>query len=331
MNFKKILLSSTIAAASLGFFACGDDSSSGGDISKPDTPPGPEIDTPKPTALSPVIFSGLSFVPMTVGTGMGGALSGMIKLDPEFANTEIPYTPEAVTLIDSVSFAVGRIVNGKAYQEKISINPDGVVFPTERVSFSQKTFAYSELSGCGDFRLYIFAYSSTKETDLKTSTYISVDSTLLFTRPEQDCQEQLPPSSSSPVVTPCDPVTPHPATLSNSLGTSQTAINFETGLADNPHVTLKIAGEEASFIPSAGVTIYEDNAQMTSVEAEPKAGQTSICREDFVKSNFMYDEELSSGIWLDVIDATGKIYPVLIKKAVFESATKGSVEILYYN
>ena len=43
------------------------------------------------------------------------------------------------------------------------------------------------------------------------------------------------------------------------------------------------------------------------------------------------EDELTSGLWIDVVTADGKMYPVMIKKAMFESATKGTVDIVYYN
>lgn len=332
MNFKKILIGSAIAATTFGFIACGGDSSSPNTPVNPNNPDAKPIDIPKQSALSPVIFENLKITPMSNGQGgTRGSLSGMIKLDDEFIDTSVPYTEKVDVKIDSVGFAVGKVVGGTVFQEKVTINLDGVVFPIERVSLSQKFFEYSALSDCGDFKLYIFVYSSSKEADLQTSLYTSVDTSLTFNRPEQECQAALPPSSSSPVVTPCSPVTPHPFTLSNSMGTSQSAINFETGLADNPHITIKFANDAATIIPGAGVTVYEDNSQTTGLEAEVQPGQTQICREDFRKSNFQFSEELTSGLWLDVIAADGKVYPVLIKKFMSESATKGTLDIIYYN
>ena len=331
MNFKKILLGSAIAATTFGFIACGDDSSGPDAPVNPDNPDAKVIEPPKQSALNPVLFENLKITPMSNGAGgMRGSLSGMIKLDEDFVDPSEPYTANVEVKIDSVDFAVGRLMGGNAFQEKINIHLDGVVFPTERVSLSQKFFEYSDLSGCGDFRLYITVYSSSKEEGLKTSVYTRTDTTLTFQRSEQECQAALSPSSSSPVVTPCSPVTAHPVTLSNSLGTSQSAINFETGLADNPHITLKFANEAATIIPGAGVTVYEDRDQITGLEAEPKPGNASICREDFVKTR-AFDEELTSGLWLDVVDASGKVYPIMIKKSMFESATKGTVDIIYYN
>ena len=332
MNFKKILLGSAIAAASFGLYACGDDSSSPDTPVNPDNPGAEVIDLPKQSELSPVIFDNLKITVMSGINSLRGSLSGMIKLDDTFLDTSEPYTADVDVKIDSVGFAVGRLIDGNAFQEKINIHLDGVVFPTERVSLSQKYFEFSDLSGCGEFKLYIFVYSSSKEEGIQTSLYTSVYDQLTFTRPEQECQAALPPSSSSEVPpAPCTPVTAHPVSLSNSMGTSQSAINFETGLADNPHITIKFANNMATIVPGAGVTVYEDNSQTTGLDAEPKAGQTQLCREDFVKSNFQLEDELTSGLWIDVVTADGKMYPVMIKKAMFESATKGTVDIVYYN
>lgn len=326
MNFKKILLGSAIAAASFGLYACGDDSSSPDTPVNPDNPGAQIIDQPKASSLSPIIFDNLKITPMSNGAGgMRGSLSGMVKLDPEFLNPEVPYTAEAVTMIDSVDFAVGKVVNGQSFEEgKITINLDGVVFPAERVPFSQKFFEFSELSGCGDFKLYVFVYSSTKETDLETSNYVSIDS-IAFTRSEQECQAPIVESSSSAAVV-CTPVTANDLSLSNSMGTSQSAVNFETGLADNPHISVRFANNAAYITPGTGVTVYEDQSQTTGLLPT----KNPVCSEDFRKSNFQFEDELTSGVWLDVVTADGKMYPVMVKKAMFESATKGTVDIVYY-
>jgi len=324
MNFKKILLGTTIAAASFGLFACGDDSSSGTDPATPDTPVGPEIDIPTQSTLSPVIFDNIKITPMSGVTSMRGALSGILKLDPEFVNTEVPYTVNAETMIDSVKFLVGKTVNGKAYQEPITIDLQGITFPTERVSFSQKYIEYSSLSSCGEFTLYIFAYSSTKEADLNTSIYTSVLDTLKFTRPEQECQTTPIVESSSSAAEVCTPVTAVATELSNSMGTSLQAINFETGTAENPHVSIKFANNMATLEPTAGVTIHEDNVQTTGL-----LPTGNVCLEKFVPGP-TYSEELTSGLWLDVVTADGKVYPLMINKAMFESATKGTVSLTYF-
>jgi hypothetical protein len=292
----------------------------------------PIVEEPTQSALSPIIFDNLAITPMTNGAGgLLGSLSGVIKLDDTFLDTNEPYTADVDVKIDSVRFAVGRLIDGNAFQEKININLDGVVFPTERVSLSQKYFEFSDLSDCGDFKLYFFVYSSSKEEGVQTSLYTSVYDQLTFTRPEQECQAQSSSSYSSSSETLCDPVTAHLVSLSNNMSTSQSAINFETGLAENPHITLKIMDEEAFFIPSEGVTIYEDNGQTTGLLPEVVKPGEPVCYEDFMKSVRTYDEELSAGLWLDVLTPDGKMYPLMIKKAMFESATKGMVDIVYYN
>jgi uncharacterized protein (TIGR02145 family) len=148
---------------------------------------------------------------------------------------------------------------------------------------------------------------------------------------KDDESEQTEESSSSSYVAECTPVSAHKVTLSNALQSSQSAINFETGLSDNPHITIKFANDAATIIPGDGVTVYEDNSQTTGLEAEVQPGNTSVCREDFRKSTIQFNDELISGLWLDIVDASGNIYPMMVKKAMFESSTKGMVDIVYYN
>ena len=325
MNFKKILIGSAIAAASYGLFACGEDNESvNGPVDK-DGNKQKELDIPKESDLSPVIVNGLKITVMSGTNGMRGSLGGVIKLDPDFVDESEPYTANVKTSIDSVKFDVGRTVDGKVYREPVNINLDGVVFPAEMVSFTQKYLEFSELSSCGEFQLYISIFASNKEEGLKTSKYTTVIDTLKFTRPESECQTQQQPESSSSAVAVCTPVTAHEDTLSNSLGTSKTSINFETGLADNPHISVTFAGNEVTLVPGAGVTVYEESNQITGLSPT----KDPICLEDFKKS-FAFNDVLSSGLWLNVFTADGKHYPMMVRKAMFESATKGTLSFIYY-
>jgi uncharacterized protein (TIGR02145 family) len=122
-------------------------------------------------------------------------------------------------------------------------------------------------------------------------------------------------------------VAAHEVELSNATLGAQNAINFETGLADNPHVTLHISDGGASLVPGAEVSVFEDNSQTTGVLPDP--GQP-VCLENFKASSRTFNEELTSGLWLEVV-ANGKTYPIMIKNTMFESSTMGKVYIVYYN
>ena len=326
MKFKKIILGSAIATAAFGFFACGSEDPKDNPVGPGgQTLPGPVIDIPQESAFSPIVFNGLKITVMAGTNGMRGALGGVIKLDPEFIDPQTEYTANVKTMIDSVKFAVGRDIQGKSYQENVTVNLDGIIFPVEMVSFSQKYLEFSQLSTCGEFKLFISSFASSKEEGLKTTKYTSVD-TLTFVRPEAECATSQAVESSSSAAAVCTPVTAHEDTLSNSMGTSKSAINFETGTADNPHITLKFANNAAEIIPGAGVQVFEDNSQTTGL----LPSKTPLCAEDFKKSNFAFNEELTSGLWLDIITADGKQYPMMVRKTMFESATKGTVSIVYY-
>lgn len=331
MNFKKIILGSACAMASFGLFACGDDESTGG-VDVPtgvDPPVGPVIDLPEASDVSPIVFSTIEITPMAGAKGMQGSLSGMVKLDPNFIvdTQKIPYTAEVETKIDSVAFFVARPIQGELYQEPVHINLDGVVFPTEMVPLSQKYFEYASLSSCGDFNLIIVAYASSKEAGLKTTTYTSVFDQLKFTRPETECKAPEPVvSSSSAEPAACTPVTAHSVKLSNSVSSDQSALNFDTGLADNPHISISFSNGAGVIVPGAGISIFEESSQITGLVPT----KTPICREDFTKSSFEL-EEVTSGIWFVAVDAAGKIYPVMVNKVMTESNTKGYMELTYFN
>lgn len=335
MNFKKILLGSAIAATTFGFFACGGDSSSVEAPVNPNNPDAPAIDIPTASALNPITFNGLAITVMSGQRGMQGSLSGVINVQQDFISSEGAFVGDTnqVTRIDSVRFAVGKVIEGTAFQEPIKINLDGVVFPAERVALAQKFFDFADLTSCGDFRLYVFVFSSTKHTtdaSVKPVYYTSIDTSITFERSEQECKTPEPESSSAAVEKVCTPVTPVEVELSNSTASTQKAINFGTGLATDPHVTLKISDSEAYFEPSPGVTIYEDNSQTTGLRPEVKDPSAPICKEDFVKSARTYDEELNPGLWLEIVTPDGNIYPVMIRSPMFENATKGSVTLVYY-
>ena len=327
MNFKKIFLAAAFAVASIGLTACGG-GDGGDDPIGPTSSPGEKIEPVKQSALSPVIFSGIGITVMSGEKGMRGSLSGIIKLDPDFMDTSEPYTANVDVKIDSVKFAVGKVDGGgDAYLEPVKINLDGVVFPNEQVFFSQKYLEFADLSGCGTFKLFIYVYSSSKEEGIATTPYVSVHDSLTFTRPQSECEVPKPVESSSSAAAVCTPVTAHEDTLSNSLGTSKQALNFDTGTPDNPHITIRFADNSAFLTAGAGMTIHEDIKQTTGLVPT----KTPICREDFQNGNPQFNEELTSGLWLDVVTADGKIYPMMIRKPMFESATKGTVTIVYFN
>ncbi len=334
MNFKKILFSLTAVATLFSFTACG--GSEGGD-----NPVGPgsssskPVELPKESTLNPVQFTEITVTVMSGMNGMQGSLSGMVKIDPDFVSSEGAFLGDTnqVTRIDSIRFAVGKPMGGDKFsQEPITINLDGQVFPAERVSLSQKNFDFANLSSCGEFKLFIIVHSSTVHTadpKVKPIVYTNTYSNLSFTRNESECKAPEPESSSASEPEVCTPVTANEVELSNTTGSAQSAINFETGLADNPHVTLHISGREASLVPGAGVSVFEDNSQTTGLQPEIANPGQPVCLEKFKASSRTYDEELTSGLWLEV-SANGKMYPVMIKKPMFESNTKGSVTLVYY-
>jgi hypothetical protein len=336
MNFKQILLGSAVAVSTFGLIACGGDSGSNAE----ETPAsssgqgGAVINIPKASTLNPVQFSNIRITQMTgaVAGTQKIALSGLIKLDPDFENTEQPYTAFAETHIDSVTFAVGHVVNGQIRQEAINI-PIGE--PADRISLSEMSFQTSELSSCGDFNLYIFVHSSTKEEGLSTSTYTSVfgddpeeqaPGVGGFTRSESECNVAPIESSSSEQQQTCTQATAHEVKLSNSLGSDQSAINFETGFSENPHLIITFQNEAAYATAGAGVTIVEDN--YTQVNGMLPVGP--VCLESFQPSATPVNDELANGTWIDVITADGKIYPFMVGKTMMENESKGYIIITYF-
>ena len=334
MNFKKILLSSAIAVSTFGLVACGGDSSSNADPTptSSESKPGEVIKLPEASSLNPVVFGSIGLTQMSgaVAGSQKIALSGLIKLDPDFENTEVPYTAFAETHIDSVKFAVGHNVNGQIIQEAVTIP---VSVTSDRISLSGNSFETSELSACGSFSLYITVYSSTTEEGLQTSTYVSVfgdepDEMTAgsFIRAETECQAAPIVSSSSEVVQTCTQAVAHEIKLSNSLGSDQYAVNFATGTADAPHITITFKDGGAYATAGAGVTLVEDN--YTQVNGLLPTGP--VCLESFQPSSNAIEGELANGTWIDAVDATGKVYPFMVGKTMMESDSKGYIIITYF-
>ncbi len=340
MNFKKILLGSAIFATTFGFIACGGDSSSGTEEDPipvgPDVKPGDKIVLPEASSLNPIEFTGISLTPMASGTAgtQKIVISGLIKLIQDFDPNQAGATFDPATVntqIDSVKFAVAR--SDDQLKQDISVPVD--VAP-ERVSFSGNSFETSQLNGCGQFTLYVFVYSSTRDgIGTKPATYTTLFgdepaelTAGTFTRAESECAAPVASSSSvAPVSSACTQVTANELQLSNSLGSSQVAINFTTGLADNPHVTVEFKDGVAMFTAGAGVTVVEDNYTQTT----GLLPQGPVCRESFSPSATQAaGVELASGTWIDITGPDGILYPVMIKKTMMENDTKGTLTLYYF-
>lgn len=339
MNFKKILLGSAIFATTFGFIACGGDSSSTEPDPTPvgtDVNPGDKIVLPEASDLNPIEFSGISL--MSMASGVEGTqkivVSGLIKLAADFDPNQKGATFDPATMttqIDSVKFAVAKLAD----QTKQDINVPVQIAP-ERVSFSGSEFLTSQLTGCGQFALYVVVYSSTVDQNGSApAIYTAVfgdDATEVaqgtFTRAESECAAPVASSSSvAPVSSACTNVTANELQLSNSLGSSLTSINFATGLADNPHVTVEFKDGYATFVAGAGVTIVEDNYTQTTglLPTGP------VCRESFMPSGTSaVGVELASGTWIDITGPDGILYPVMIKKTMMENDSKGTLTIFYF-
>ena len=335
MNFKKILLGSAVFASTFGLIACGGDSSSSADDPQPNSVPsqGDPVVLPEQSAINPIMFSsvGTSLSISALPKSSTVSISGIIQLNMEGITLDPSFSPEAVPKIDSVRFFV---VDDKTINQSVTVPLDGVVFPTELIPLSGKTFETAELNGCGNFHLQIVVYSSTQEPNVKTVIYTSVFgddpeeiTSGSFVREQNQCEADLPPSSSSTEPAVCTEVTAHEITLSTSLGSDQHALNFETGLADNPHITISFEDGVAYATPAAGVTLFEDNYSQTNGLLPDKV---PLCLEDFKASVRQFKDELANGTWVIVTTADGKQYPFMAGKTMTESGSKGSIKITYY-
>jgi len=176
---------------------------------------------------------------------------------------------------------------------------------------------------CEDGELVLQTSVSSSSAKSSSSTAKDSSSSSAVTESTKSSAAEDGKKSSASAV--CTEVQPVSVLLSNSLGTDQYALNMETGLAENPDITIKFVDGEATIVPSAGVTVVEEgNSQDAGLL--PTA---PVCLENFKKTSFGV-EDLNQNLWVVVTTAAGKDYPMMIGKIMKFSATKGSVAITYY-
>lgn len=321
---KSILACSVFALGSVALTACGGDSSSSADEGDSSSSAEPLV-LSSVSETSPLDTAGSKVIAAATADGQGGyylSLSGIIKTDSEMFPDPEGYDGEDPVYynIDSLQFDVGdkdgnRVslpVNLKqgASLGKESINLISVI---DEIPLDQD-------ATCGDkFTLYVTIFMSGDTEDTKQYAY-----TARLTGDFSIPCKVIESSSAAATCTEMEKV--GPVTLSNKLGSSQDAINFATGTADSPDVTMTIEDGTPFFTASAGVEIVREGSQETGVIPE---GQ--VCMESFSeayngKDNHMELEQMG---WYLIKTASGT-YAVMIDSFMKQDEAKGDLTIVYF-
>ncbi len=320
---KKLFLYSVFALGTIGLTACGGDSSSSAD------------DGGSSSSAEPLVLSSVSETsPLDKGSkinvevqadGKGGymlSLSGIIKTDSELFPDPEGYDGEDPVYynIDNLQFDVGD-KDGNRVSLPVNLKP-GASLGKESINLISviDEIPLDQDATCGDkFTLYVTIFMSGDTEDTKQYAYTA----RLSAEFSVPCKV-IESSSAAATCTEMEKV--GPVTLSNKLGDSQFALNFSTGTADNPDVTMVIEDGTPFFDAGTGVEIVREGSQETGVIPE---GQ--VCMEGFSeayngKDNHMELEQMG---WYLIKTASGT-YAVMIDSFMRQDETRGDLTIIYF-
>ena len=321
---KSLLLGSIFALGSLGLTACGGDSSSSAEEESSSSGAQPLI-LSSVSETSP-LDKGSNISANATADGQGGyelSLSGIIKTDNDEFDTEGYDGDDRVYYnIDSLQFDIGD-KDGNRVNLPVPINP-GVFGNNADRGINLVTAINGEIKlnqdaiGCGEFTLYVTIFMSGDEEDTKQFQY----SARMETKFNLQCKVI---ESSSAAATCTEMEVAGEVVLSNILGSDQSALNFSTGTAENPDVTLSIVDRIPYFQASAGVKIIQEGSQESGVI--PTA---PICLENFTEAyNGEHNPmELEDMAWYLVVTPTGT-YPFMRGSFLAQDDAKGKVTITY--
>ena len=320
---KKLFLYSVFALGTIGLTACGGDSSSSADE-------GDSSSSAEPLVLSSVsetspLDKGSKINVEVQADGKGGymlSLSGIIKTDSELFPDPEGYDGEDPVYynIDNLQFDVGD-KDGNRVSLPVALKP-GASLGKESINLISviDEIPLDQDATCGDkFTLYVTIFMSGDTEDTKQYAYTA----RLSAEFSVPCKV-IESSSAAGTCTEMEKV--GPVTLSNKLGDSQFAINFSTGTADNPDVTMVIEDGTPFFDAGTGVEIVREGSQETGVIP---SGQ--VCMEGFSeayngKDNHMELEQMG---WYLIKTASGT-YAVMIDSFMRQDETRGDLTIIYF-
>lgn len=287
-----------------------------------------------PSSAEPLVLSSVSELsPLDAGSqiivdvqadGKGSyvlVLSGIIKTDSDEFETEGYVGNDRVYyVIDKLQFDVAD-KNGNRVSLPVALKP-GVSLGKENINLVSviDDIPLDYYVTCGDkFTLYVTVFMSGDEESTKQYAYTARLSDE-FSIPCKVIE------SSSTAYTCTEMERVGPVTLSNKIGDGQYAINFATGTADNPDVTMVIEDGEAFFDAGAGVEIVRESSQELGVIPEGK-----VCQEQFSEAYNGMDNhmELEQMGWYLIKTASGT-YAVMVDSFMRRDDTKGDLTIIYF-
>ena len=275
-----------------------------------------------------------------IADGKGGfalTLTGSIATESDaFVTPNYEGEEQIEYQVDSLSFDVGRMEkNGNVV--KVGNLPVPVknnfefpkyqfslFFAIDQIPLDQKTI------GCGDFVLYVTVYMSGDKEETKEYAFTA----RLMADFDLPCITEVSSSSVAEVCTQVDSVTTELSNISTQI-TAKQAINFNTGTADNPHVTLSIGDNTGYLVAGNGVTFqqitsYDNSRGMWAAPTAP------VCLEKFSYS-VLFDEPGNSAtkvemremaLWYMAITPEGyfPIRPTRVQTA----GSEGIIYFIYY-
>ena len=320
---KKLFLYSVFALGTIGLTACGGDSSSSADE-------GDSSSSAEPLVLSSVsetspLDKGSKINVEVQADGKGGymlSLSGIIKTDSELFPDPEGYDGEDPVYynldhlqFDEVDKDGNRVSLPVALKSGASLGKESInlISVIDEIPLDQD-------ATCGDkFTLYVTIFMSGDTEDTKQYAYTA----RLSAEFSVPCKV-IESSSAAATCTEMEKV--GPVTLSNKLGDSQFAINFATGAADSPDVTMVIEDCTPFFDAGAGVEIVREGSQETGVIPEGKVCMESFSEAYNGKDNHMELEQMG---WYLIKTASGT-YAVMIDSFMRQDETRGDLTIVYF-
>ena len=319
---KTLLLGSFFALGSIGLTACGGDSSSSADE-------GDSSSSAEPLVLSSVsetspLDEGSKISVDVQADGKGGyilSLSGIIKTDSDEFETEGYEGDDRVYyVIDKLQFDVGDKNNNRV-SLPVNLKP-GASLGKENINLISviDEIPLDQDATCGDkFTLYVTIFMSGDEEETKQFAYTA--------RLSDEFSIPCKVIESSSAAATCTEMEKFgPVTLSNKLGDGQYAINFATGTAESPNVTMVIEDGVPFFDAGAGVEIVREGSQETGVIPEGK-----VCLENFSEAYNGKDShmELEQMGWYLIKTSSGT-YAVMIDSFMRQDETRGDLTIIYF-
>ena len=323
---KSLLMGSLFALGTLGLTACGDDSSS--NASEETSSSSAEVLVLSSVSETSPLDKGAKIEANATADGQGGynlTLTGIIKTDSELFPDPEGYDGDdpVYYMIDSLTFDIGRKEGNTTIRVgNLPVRVKPTALGKESIMLVSAIDGEIHLNqddiGCGDFVLYVTVYMSGDTPETKQYAYTA----RLETSFHLQCKVV---ESSSAAATCTEMEIVENVVLSNILGSDQFALNFATGTAENPDVTMTVSERVPYFQASPGVKIIQEGSQESGV-----IPQAPVCLESFTEAyNGEHNPmELEDMAWY-LVETPAGTYPFMRGSFMAQEDTKGTLTITY--